>query len=184
MGSQQVERIEYRLQKFRRQQLRLIQHDHTVDEIMQLAATTGAGGEQRLKQLDIGGHDQRCIPVLCRQTATRSFAVYIKVAMVFHDIIFAEDAAKHISGLLDDAGVGNGVDDAPLCVILRVMIGMFQREGQTGKCLAATGGHGKRKHAGRQRSLFAALRQHVGAYTVDWCIGRLINYQLSNLCFH
>ena len=76
-----------------------------------------------------------------------------------------EHVAKHIRRLLDDAGVGNGVDDATFPVGLR----MIQGKRQTGQSFAAAGGHGQRKEAAGQISFFPALPKHIGTQCVDQC---------------
>ena len=57
----------------------------------------------------------------------------------------SKHAAKHVCRLLDDAGVGDGVDHAPLAMLL----GVLQRKGQAGQRLATARGHGEREEARR-----------------------------------
>ena len=99
-----------------------IQHDHAVRQIVQLAATAGAAGKQRFKQLHIGGHNNRCIPVFRCQTALSILSIGVEIAVMFHHTV-AENVAVNIGGLLNNAGVGNGVNDA----LLTVLDGMFQQ---------------------------------------------------------
>ena len=92
------------------------------------------------------------------------------LAVMFDDAFAAqggEDVAEHVGGLLDDAGVGNGVDDAPLAVRKRVI----QREAKAGEGFAAAGGHGEGVQARRGAGLAAALAQDVGANPAHRCVG-------------
>ena len=158
---QHIQRIEDGLQKLRRQQLGLVEHDHAVCNVVQLAAARRAGGEERLEQLDIGGDDERRFPVFARKPAQRRFVAIggVGLTVVLDDMVGAEDAAEYIAGLLDDAGVGNSVDHAALAVGL----GMLQGEGERRQGLAAAGGHGQREDAGRKQRLLATLAKNVGA---------------------
>ena len=81
---------------------------------------------------------------------------------MFYDGI-TKDFPKNVGGLLDDTGVGNDINDAAFVVTLRV----FQREGHTGKRLAATGRYGEREQARCFMGFLAALSQNVGAQLID-----------------
>ena len=75
--------------------------------------------------MNVGGHDQWRIPVFARKAAAKAFlpVVRIGLAVVFHDLIGTKDAAEDIGRLLDDAGVGDGINDASFAVGLSVLQG-------------------------------------------------------------
>ena len=75
-------------------------------------------------------------------------------------------AAERVRRLLDDAGVGNGIDHAAFVVSNRVV----QSKCQAGECFAAAGRHGKREHAWGFDGFESALRQDVGAVTIHGCV--------------
>ena len=164
---QQIEHIQNGLQKGRRQLLRLVQHDDAARQVVQLSAARGFGCKQRLEQLHVGGNDQRRIPVFAGQTAARSFVLLggVKLAVVFDQHLITqqlEDLAEHIRCLLNDAGVGNGIDDTALVVRQR----MLQRKGQAGESFAAARWHREREEARWQGRLGTALAQDVCAQGV------------------
>ena len=138
-------------------------------QAVQLAAARRFCSEKGLEQLDIGCDDERGVPVFTCQAAAGGFIMGCSVglAMVFNKHFVAqrfERIAKHIRRLLNDAGVGDGVDHAPLAMDLRVI----QGKRQTGQGFAAARGHGKRKEAWRQRGLGLALLQNLGAVGIDF----------------
>ena len=165
---QQLEHVQNGLQKRRGQLLRLVQHDDAAHQVVQLAAARGFGGKERFEQLHVGGDDQRCVPVLAGQAAAGGFVFFgsVGLAVVFDQYLVAqglEHVTEHICCLLDDAGVGDGVDDAALAVGLCVL----QSKRQAGEGFAPTRGHREREEARWQGSLGAALAQDVGAQRVD-----------------
>ncbi len=162
---QQAQHVDHRLQIGHRQQLCLVEHDDAADQVVQLAAARGAAGEQAFQQLHVGGDDQRGIPVFASQAGTSGFLlfVHLDIAVVLDDVLVAENATEDARRLLDDAGVGNGVDDPALAVAHRVP----QRESQAGQCLAATGRHRQAEHARRAFRLGEAGTQHFGAFAID-----------------
>ncbi|WNO55224.1 hypothetical protein [Stakelama saccharophila] len=60
---------------------------------------------------------------------------------MFEHVGFTHRRTKDSSGLLDDRGVGNDIDDPPQ----PVANGMVEREGETGQRLAAPGRYGHRE---------------------------------------
>ena len=128
---------------------------------MQFSASRGAGRKQRLEQLHVGRDDQWCIPVFAGQAAARRVVTFVAfgLAVVFDHGIRAEDLAKHVGRLLDDAGVGNGVDHP----LLAVVNGMIQSKGQRRQSLATARGNGQPEDTGRCCGLVAAQAQHLCA---------------------
>ena len=96
---------------------------------MEFAAARGARGEERLEELDVGGDDQRGIPVFDGELAGRGVAVgrWLEVAVVFEEGVVAEGVAEDLGVLLDDAGKGDRVDDAAQVVADRVAQGEGER---------------------------------------------------------
>ena len=140
------------LEQFNGQGLRLIQHNHAIGDTVQLAAATGLAGKQGFKQLHIGGHDERRIPVLTAQTALialPALIVRVKVAvMLQHQFLpqTREYLAVFSRRLVDDAGKGNRHDN-PAFVML---CGMTQGKIQARERFAAAGGHAQREETGRR----------------------------------
>ena len=68
--------------------------------------------------------------------------------MVFQDRagVVAKQITENLCGLIHNAGVGNGIDDAAQ----PMLGGVFQSKGQPGACLAAAGRNGQVKDARRQ----------------------------------
>jgi hypothetical protein len=77
----------------------------------------GPVSKERLKELHVGGHNDRSIPVLSsKATPLLTFFIVMimvtdDVGMVFQDRVIAEDSTKDVSRLLDDRGIGNDIDD-------------------------------------------------------------------------
>src|SRR5206468_9467338 len=105
-----------------------------------LVVTTISGpcSKQRLQKLDVGGDDNWSVPVLRRQPTSGSLLVRIKIAVMLDDLI-AKYIAKDVGRLLDNAGVGNDIDDAPLAMAKRVV----QCERHAGECLSSACRNGK-----------------------------------------
>ena len=161
VGCQRLQSVYQRRQQVGRQGLHLVQHDHGLCQPVQLPAGTGAIGEEAFKELYSRGHDQRRIPVLRREPPPQlglvapvgflSFSferLRLDGGMVFQDGArrVAEQVTEDLGGLIHDAGVGDGVDDAPQAVLC----GVFQREGQPGACFAAPGWDGQVEDSGRE----------------------------------
>ena len=171
---QQAQHVHDGLQKLDRQQLCLVQHDHAVGQVVQLAATRGLAGEQTFEELDVGGDDQRRVPVLAGQPRRGGFALGLAlgVAVVLDHRAVAqcgEDLAKYFGGLLDDAGVGNGVDHPAFAM----GVGMVKCKGQAGEGFAAARGHGQAEDAAGSAGLGLALGENRSPQMVDWCRRRV-----------
>ena len=165
---QQVEHVQDGLQKSGWQLLRFVQYHDAAHQVVQLAAERGFGGKQRFKQLHVGGDHQRRVPVFAGQSAAHGFVLGcgVGLAVVFNQHLVAQGlkhAAKHVRRLLNDAGVGNGVNDAALAMHLCVL----QRKCQTGQGFAAACGYSEREKSCRQCRFGTALAQHIGAQGVD-----------------
>ena len=139
---------------------------------MQFAAARGAVGKEAFKELDGGGDDDGRVPVFTgvaqfvAGVAVLQFAV-IEGAVLFQHRRFAERAEGVAEGggvLLNDAGKGDDVDDAPLSVLARVFEGKRHR----GVGFAAAGGHGQGKEAGRERCLLLCVVEDVAAQAVQF----------------
>ena len=164
VADQEAQDIEDGLQEFGRQLLGFVEDQHAADESVQLAAAGGAGGEEGFEELHVGGDDERRVPVFAGEARGAGFVggIAFGLAVVFDDAFAAqrgEDIAEDVGGLLDDAGVGNGVDDAPFAV----GEGVIQREAQAREGFTAAGGDGEGVQARRGCGLAAALAQDVGA---------------------
>ena len=68
-----------------------------------------------------------------------------KTAVMFQDTVTAEFLAKLLGGLLDDAGIGNGVDDS----LLPMVFGVLQGKCQTGEGFTSAGRHSQTKNSRR-----------------------------------
>ena len=164
-------------QHWQRQGLCLVQHDHRLGQVVQLAAAGGAAGEKTLEELHRGGDDDRRVPVLRRALQPgeavrlrpllrfRAFPVHAGMVLQ-HVVLRAQGAAEHVDGLFDDRGEGHHIDHAPQPMPAR----MLQREGERGQRLAAAGGHGEGEEARCQRGLRPRMLQHPLPQRVD--IGR------------
>ena len=107
-----------------RQALRLVEQNHRVTQMVQLAACRGPIREQRFQQLHIRREDDRRVPIFGQQAALalgvvvgaafgigqRVFATQSGEAVVFENVV-VRFRRKHLriltSGLLDDAEVGH-----------------------------------------------------------------------------
>ncbi len=63
VGNEEPEGVENRWQELGWKLLGFVQHDDTANQIVELAAAGGSGREQGFEELDVGGDDQRCVPV-------------------------------------------------------------------------------------------------------------------------
>ena len=125
---QQVQRVEDGLQKLRWQQLGFVEHDHAVGKPVQLAAARGARGKQRFEQLHVGSDYQRRVPVFASQAAAAGFVALqiVSLAVVLKHGVGPKDLPEHVGGLLDDAGIGNGINHSAMAMLG----GMAQCKGQ------------------------------------------------------
>ena len=142
-----------------RQGLRLVKNHHAVCQMMQLAAAGGFRGVQGLKKLHGRGDDHRRVPVFAGQTAAarlRRFRVArfvgeLRLAVVFQNVFFSQNFRKDLGVLLDDAGVGNDVNNP----FHPVADGMGKGKSQRRNGFPAAGGHGQGK---KSLFLLAALQ--------------------------
>src|SRR5205823_3006240 len=92
--------------------------------------STSAGGVERFEKLHVGGDDKRCIPVFAGQPRFGGFLLRVHIGLAVmlngHVAQGAEDVAKHLSSLLDNARVRNGIDHPLLAASYR----MLQRKRQ------------------------------------------------------
>jgi hypothetical protein len=121
--------------------LRLVEHDHGLNEIMQSPAARRAIGVQALEQLDIRRHNDRRGPVLHGQAQLVARLPardgrLVDGGMVLENDFLAENLAKNGGGLVDNRGERDRVDDSLETMPLR----MLQGEGERGKRLAPAGG--------------------------------------------
>ena len=113
-----------------RQGLRLVQHDHTLRQVVQLAAARGAVREQALEELDRRRHDDRAFPSsrgASRKSPPRRGPRRSDRATApprpppnrssrgvrGNRPLARERLAKHLRGLLDDGGERHDIDDPP-----------------------------------------------------------------------
>ena len=137
--------------------MRLVEQDHRLHHVVQLAAGTGPVGKQRFEQLDIGGQHDGGIPVLGEQPALAfSMSGLVALALIVLGVVFhaqaghgmmfqyialaelgmgSEDRAVYAGSLFNDSEIGHGQNDP-----LQAMLGrMGQGEGEHGERLAAAG---------------------------------------------
>ena len=106
------------------QGLGFVKDDDGVGNIVQLAAAFVFGGEEGFKELYVGGDDQGGIPVFGQKSVGFAVVFLREVAVVLEHAIFSQNLAEDACGLVDDAGVGDDVDDA----LFAVETGVFQSE--------------------------------------------------------
>ena len=153
----------------RRQQLCFIQNHDRIDDVMQLAAAGRFGGVKGFEELNVGGDYHGRIPVLRSQTALRRFVLRFEVAVMFDDrrwLDAGEDAAKNVRRLLDDAGVGNDIDDT----FQVVPLSMSESETERSECLASAGRNGKTEEPWR----FTSVGKTCGANLVPQRLDRRV----------
>ena len=129
------------------QGLRFVKDDHTVRDVVQLAAAAAAVGVQRFKKLHRSGHHNRCIPVfagqqlavLCRGQVFPLKAFVVCTGVIGQYVFCAQKVCKNSGSLVDDGHIRNHIDH-PLHALRS---GLFQRKGKGGKGFAAAGGHGE-----------------------------------------
>src|SRR6266571_108114 len=111
-----------------RQHLHFIQDDDATRDVVELPTFASAATQQALEKLDGCCHNQRCIPVLGSKSSSDLCWCRVlrilqgDIAMVLDESLFiGEDATEHPGCLIDNAGVGNGIDDALEVVLERVL---------------------------------------------------------------
>ena len=127
--------------------LGLVEDHHAVGDIVELATGGGAVIVQRLKKLHRRGHHDRHIPVLGGVSHSFLFGVKAPLlgvivhdtAMVLQYHVLPQDLSKHRSGLFDDRGIGDHVNDT----VFSRRFGMAQGKSQRGDGLAAACGNGQ-----------------------------------------
>ncbi len=132
--------------KVARQLLRLIQNDDAVSEVVQFSTTAWPCGMERFEQLHIGGDDDRRIPVFTCQPGAGIITV-IKITVVLNNRLFPKRLTEHGGVLLDNAGVGNSVNNA----FFAVTQGVVERKAEACQRFTAAGRHRQAKQAGRKR---------------------------------
>lgn len=144
-----------------------IEDNDAAGDVVELAAGGGAAGEERLKELNVGGNDKGGVPVFSGEAGPGGYSfriVRIEVTMMFKYGVSAESLAEDISVLLDNGGVGDDVDDA-----LQVVVeGMGEGERERGEGFAAARGDGEGEEAGRMGGSFSAAGLDVGTELVEW----------------
>jgi len=123
----------------RRGRLRLVEHDHAVGQVMQLAAARRAVREQALEELHRRCYHHWRIPIFrgqaqCAQPVALVAAVVagparrlpFKAGVVLQDSICPDCVAVHLRRLLDNHGERHHDHHAPL----NLGHGVFEREGE------------------------------------------------------
>ena len=166
-----VQRHHAGLQQMQRQGLGFVQNHHAAGDVVQFPAARGAVRKQTLEKLHGRGDYDRRIPVF-HGDAQFFLGLGVARAVVDEGAVMLQDGgvaeirermAKHLRGLLDDAGVGNHIDDPAQAV----RDGVIQRERQRRQRLAAAGRHRQRKQTGLQAGLRAHMGEDIGAHPVD-----------------
>ena len=99
-----------------RQHLGFVKNDDTIGNIVKLAASRGPVRVERFKKLYAGGNNDRSIPVFRGETQFLCLSVVVPllvkadIGMIFQHIFRSHDCAKDLSGLFDDAGIGDNID--------------------------------------------------------------------------
>lgn len=126
VARQFVQQRHARAQQCVRQGLCFVQNHDAAGDVVQLAATGRAIGEQALEELHCGSDDDRRVPVLHGQFALvdglrRLGRIVEEGAVVLqHDVVallYAQCLPEYLHGLFDDAGERNHVDHPaqPMC---------------------------------------------------------------------
>ena len=136
LRTQQFNRAQRGVQQVRRQRLRLVKHDHTVRQLVQMAAVAGTVRKKRLQKSHIGGHNTRRIPPL-----TEFADIFIGVAV---DLQQSGDNLLVIPDiLLNNRQKRYHNDNSPLTVLLT----MLQSEGKQAQCFAQARGRSQGKQS-------------------------------------
>ena len=118
---------------------------------------------ERFKELDTRRDNDWHIPVLRKKTHPRLPCLIVYVSMMFQYDVIAEHIPKHLGVLLNDAGVGDDIDDAVKAMRGGVTEGKRHRR----KGLPATCRNRKREQTRRQRGGGNAIRAYFLADGVD-----------------
>ena len=139
-------RIDNGLKKSERERLRLVKNNHTPAERVKLAAFAGAIGEHRLKQLNVGSHDNRRIPILTSESGVLIFAgsLFVNHTMMLNYVGFAEYVAQYARGLNNYAREWNSNNDSFFSMSKSMIYSPYHR----GYGFAPSGGYCEVKEAG------------------------------------
>lgn len=90
---------------------------------MELAAGAGAVGEEGLKESDVGGDDERGVPVFGGKTVGLGFPGGVELRVMFENDVASEflgqkceHFAEDVGVLFDDAGERDNENDATMVV--------------------------------------------------------------------
>lgn len=115
------------------QGLNFIEDDDTASDAMELSAGTGTIGVKRLEKLDVGGDDERSVPVFCREAVAFGLVLGVEFGVVFEDDVATklfcergEDITKNVGVLFDDASERNDKNDATMSIFECVAKGKKQ----------------------------------------------------------
>lgn len=100
-------------EKIGREHLGFIENNDAARDVMEFATGGGTRGEKGLEELNVGGDDERGVPIFGGEVGPGVFPLRIDVTMMLEHGASAKSLAEDISVLLDDGGVGDDVDDAP-----------------------------------------------------------------------
>ena len=154
-------------QTVHRQHLGLVENDDAVHQVVELPAPGGAVGVEGLEKLHCGGQNDRGVPVLGGEPPGIGVPVpavaVVHVGVMGHHVLRAEDVLKYPLGLLNDGGVRDDVDNAPLAV----GHGVAQGEGHGGDRLAPAGGHRQGEQAGWPRPGVHEGPQNLAPFLVE-----------------
>ena len=129
--------------------LGFVEDDDAAGDVVEFAAAGGLCGKEGFEELDVGGDDEGDAGPVFGELAEGvgdfvfAFAPF-GLGVVLEDVPFAEDVGEGLGGLLDDGGIGDGVDDFALAV----GDGVLEGEAEGGEGLAAAGGDGEGVEAG------------------------------------
>ena len=152
--------------------LGFVEDDDAVGDVVEFTAARGLSGVKGFEELDVGGDDNGdSVPVLGELTERVGNFVFVfapsGLGVMLEDVVCAEDIGEGLGGLLDDGGIGDGVDDFTLVVGFGVLKG--EAEGSEG--LAAAGGDGEGVEAGGVFGLVEDGVENVCAEFVDGGVG-------------
>ena len=156
-----------------RQRLRLIENHHAVGDVVEFAAAAGFGGVEGFKELYGGRDDDGCIPVFAGKALAEGIGRFgirigqIHLTVMLHHVLIAQNIPKDLRVLVDDAGVGDDVDDA-----LHLMLHcMAERKGKRRNRFAAARGDGQAVQALRIFAATQAAPQHFVAQRAEVGLG-------------
>ena len=156
-----------------RQRLRLVENHHAVGDVVEFAAAAGFGGVEGFKELHGGRDDDGCIPVFAGKALAEGIGRFgirigqIHLTVMLHHVLITQNIPKDLRVLVDDAGVGNDVDDA-----LHLMLHcMAERKGKRRNRFAAARGDGQAVQALRIFAATQAAPQHFVAQLAEVGLG-------------